>query len=297
VLPIGDGVPDFPPDLENQHTTSSQYLSVGRPTRRGLASPLPVENETVLGQDRLFDDDRSSVSVAGSALSEGEIYIVPCNSVQDEYLRSGALPTSAEASGTRTPASKPGGASVPGKAIERSQTSQETLSTPVPASIVEERIQAQSRDRYRSRSAKPDEGKPEEEAHPEQHHAPGKMLYSEVLSSAPDKHESPECHYTPHTPPHKPLPTTSTRHIDTEKPVTTRHSSSISSSRDGEEYDEASGLRHKRREGKRGRSKQRASHATDRALNPREQLFKENEENGVDIKSAWFKRTGVLRHS
>ncbi|KAI0856382.1 hypothetical protein F4860DRAFT_529224 [Xylaria cubensis] len=62
---------------ESEHMTASSLPIVGNRAREELSSPLPVENETVHGQEQLFDDDKSSSGPSEPHTSDGHSALSP----------------------------------------------------------------------------------------------------------------------------------------------------------------------------------------------------------------------------
>ncbi|KAF2970689.1 hypothetical protein GQX73_g2919 [Xylaria multiplex] len=79
VLSLNDEVFDISPErgtpigFEDIQDLHSEYLHIiGQQAQAKCASPLPVENETVRGQDQLFDDNKSLSDISEPDISEGE---------------------------------------------------------------------------------------------------------------------------------------------------------------------------------------------------------------------------------
>ncbi|KAI0437323.1 hypothetical protein F4803DRAFT_570958 [Xylaria telfairii] len=71
---------------ENQDTTSKRIRTLEKQLHDGLALPLPVENETVHGQDQLFDDNKSAPSPSEPYTSDEHSDLSPCTPIEDQYL-------------------------------------------------------------------------------------------------------------------------------------------------------------------------------------------------------------------
>ncbi|KAI0537570.1 hypothetical protein GGR58DRAFT_527320 [Xylaria digitata] len=79
ILSLNDEVFDISPErgtpigFEDIQDLHSEYLHIiGQQAQVKCASPLPVENETVRGQDQLFDDNKSLSDLSEPDISEGE---------------------------------------------------------------------------------------------------------------------------------------------------------------------------------------------------------------------------------
>ncbi|RWA03360.1 hypothetical protein EKO27_g11742 [Xylaria grammica] len=93
VLSLDGDVFDLSPDCETpigfEHIQdpNSAYLHViGQRGRENCASPLPVENETVRGQDLLFDDNKSPSEISEPDTSGDESNLLPNIPIQSQGL-------------------------------------------------------------------------------------------------------------------------------------------------------------------------------------------------------------------
>ncbi|GAW19516.1 hypothetical protein ANO14919_145990 [Xylariales sp. No.14919] len=93
VLSLDGDVFDLSPDretpigFEHIQDPNSAYLHViGQRGRENCASPLPVENETVRGQDLLFDDNKSPSEISEPDTSEDESNLLPNIPIQSQGL-------------------------------------------------------------------------------------------------------------------------------------------------------------------------------------------------------------------
>lgn len=71
---------------KNQDMTSKRIRIVGKQSQDGLASPLPVENETVHGQDQLFDDNKSAPSPSEPHTGDEHSDLSPCTPSENQCL-------------------------------------------------------------------------------------------------------------------------------------------------------------------------------------------------------------------
>jgi hypothetical protein len=71
-----------PTEFESPHYPNVHNLFAGQQAQGGSASPLPVENETVCGQDQLFDDDYRSGSITSeSIISDSDSDMTICSPI------------------------------------------------------------------------------------------------------------------------------------------------------------------------------------------------------------------------
>ncbi|KAI8953334.1 hypothetical protein F4801DRAFT_597912 [Xylaria longipes] len=71
---------------EIQDTKKKHLPAVGKQAREVLASPLPVENETVHGQDQLFDDNKSASDPSEPHTGDEHSELSPYTPIEGQYL-------------------------------------------------------------------------------------------------------------------------------------------------------------------------------------------------------------------
>lgn len=238
--------------------TSARHLPIiEQQTRITSASPLPVENETVRGQDQLFDDQKSASDPCEHHSDDEELDSLPHTPIDDgdlPVLLEPILKHRPDAQGLATlmdeldswailpdrgdMASLPqfSSKSPPGQEIRDHKQSDDTGAKPAG-----NRLQS---------GFQGDQGP----SHPQ--HGPVKLLYSQVLAGQ----SSPSHEY--------------------------QGSSSHVAAPDEQRGTSEEGCQ--THSSQRGRQMERASPSPERTLNPREQLF-QGKEDAINIRSASFK--------
>ncbi|KAI3327222.1 hypothetical protein HD806DRAFT_486450 [Xylariaceae sp. AK1471] len=355
--------PGTPTGFEPHYNPSVHHLFVRKQAQGGSASPLPVENETGCGQDRLFDADRSVSNTPEPDPGDKEFNIAPYNPIEDQELPreqpieyradNEKLPrlvgdfsnrkirteqadndqsqlhstNSAKAQqygdvehfdaemksgshGSQDESRNEQFTPIPARwrvnplkyqppvaleddrislsnqlmgctshrlrpspeAPSQKPTHQTSSTSPTLASPIHLKVSKDERDRSSSPPRSQAIGRSKDQRPSLHRPGSGKMLYSQVLSglAAPSSEEQyPSSHRVALADPRK------LKHK--------LRSSSIDA-------------RPKRRKQQRGRERNRSLQIPVRALNPRVQLFQESDEE-IDIRSAWFKHSGVMRQT
>ncbi|KAI0448756.1 hypothetical protein F5B21DRAFT_521182 [Xylaria acuta] len=313
IVPLSRNVSDISPELgssvafeKSQDMTTKRLQIVGTQAREVLASPLPVENETVHGQDQLFDDNKSASDPSEPNTGDEHSNLSPYTPIEGKHLpvllepifkdtlddrglttlidssgssailideadedRSRHLPS--KISSTQEVAAfnqldskiRAGGCSKLRPNVNISQQPTRQDSSPITPS--HNHIVLRERDHNPLRPPSQDTNSFNDQGPSFSQSAPVHMLYSQVLSDV--------------------VGSTSADRGSTAYDVT-----SIDSAKPKDKLRSDSVEPHPKRPKHRGRPRRRSFESPGRALNPRELLFQEIEDD-INIRSAWFKHS------
>lgn len=251
--------------FDRAHNASAGYLPiVEQQAGRTSVSPLPVENETVRGQDQLFDDHKSGSDPCETHTDDEDLDSLPHTPIDLPVLLEPilkhrhdkqGLPTLMDELGSWAVVTEKGEKDIVPQFSSKLQPSQDIRD---PTRSVDTGAGTGG-----NRSRNNDHGG---QGASQPQHGPVKLLYSHVLAGIfGPSHES-----------ESPSPHDATTADFENMP--------------GEQRDTSDDERYPIHSRHRGRQMERSLPSPERTLNPREQLFQGNEDD-IDIKSAWFKRS------
>ncbi|KAI1121742.1 hypothetical protein F5Y10DRAFT_271776 [Nemania abortiva] len=249
---------------ELRNTTTEYISTIGQQAWRGPTSPLPVENETVRGQDRLFDDHKSVSDHSERHSGDEESDFSPQTPIEGQdlpVLLDTSLNHRLYEPGLVTLVDEPGSWAIVTEQGDKDHSQLASNLTPVQEARNFGRQDVKTKlceagdcevnctDGRGSNCPQP---------------APAK-LFNHVLSGQGDPASEEQNISLRCTPPAGP------KHSKHK-----RRNSSVETPR--------------KRPKRRGRQISRSPQSPERALNPREQLFQGSDDD-IDIRSAWFKRS------
>lgn len=246
--------------------TSAGYLPMTeRQMERTSTSPLPVENETVRGQDQLFDDHKSASDPCEHHSDDEELDSLPHTPIEGgdlPVLIEPILKHRPDGQGLATLVDELGSWAIATEKGDKDILPKLPLASPP---IQENRDLTQSDDARAGTGGNRSQTDNRGGQGPSQpQRDPVKLLYSHVLAGIfgpSPQNEIPSPHDA--SLPNSEIPLDEQRGIDDERRQI-----------------------HSRQ---RGRRMERPFPSPERTLNPREQLFQGNDDD-IDIKGAWFKR-------
>ncbi|KAI0425006.1 hypothetical protein F5Y09DRAFT_347126 [Xylaria sp. FL1042] len=296
---------DMPPEagnpigFEHIQNSGSEFLHViGPQAREKVGSPLPVENETVRGQDQLFDENRSVSDVSEPNTVEGQHDVLPHIPIEGQGRPVLPEPPSKQDLHHRRLTSLIG--ELDNWAILTEQITEHadadnfrpssSKSFPVQENEDLKRLDSGSIENKSSHVYDPGKSHPGDNMDCQLANQVSAPL--EKTSSSPTCDIAHEAEQSPLQPSYlnvlcnkvlSSLIGPSNRKIDSSPQDGPLSDSNKSKHNPGNEH-------HPERSRQRGRPKRKSSQSSERALNPREKLF-QSSDDGINIRSAWFRHS------